>query len=223
MLIHIQQLLAEDELSQVREHLQEAEFRDGRETAGPTAARVKENLQLDSALQPAQAAGRVVVGALQRNRAFGMAVRPKAMLLPLFNRYEPGMQYGEHLDNPLMGGSRPIRTDVSVTVFLSDPTTYDGGELVLQTDSGVKRFRGNAGDAFAYPSNLFHQVTAVTRGVRIVAVTWAQSIIRDPAQRRILYDLGLIIERLQGESPSNPCLPLVQKSQMNLIRMWADV
>jgi len=145
------------------------------------------------------------------------------MLLPLFNRYEPGMHYGEHLDNPLMGANTPIRTDVSVTIFLSDPATYDGGELMLQTDAGVKTFRGNAGDAFAYPSNLFHQVTAVTRGIRIVAVTWAQSIIRDPAQRRILYDLGQTIERLQGESPANPCLPLVQKSQMNLVRMWADV
>jgi PKHD-type hydroxylase len=223
MLIHIQNLLTADELTGIHEQLNEAEFVDGKVTAGATAARVKDNLQLDGKAPPAQAAGKIILAAIQRNRAFGMAVRPKAMLMPLFNRYEQGMQYGEHLDNPLMGGRVPVRSDVSVTIFLSDPDTYDGGELVLQTDAGTKTIRGNAGDAFAYPSNLFHQVTPVTRGVRIVGVTWVQSIIRDPAQRRLLYDLGQAVEHLQAEIPPNPSLALVQKCQMNLVRMWAEL
>lgn len=223
MLIHIQNLLTADDLSEVQNRLQQAEFIDGKATAGAVAARVKQNLQLEESSREARDAGQIVLDALRNNRAFCAAVRPKAMLVPLFCRYEPGMHYGEHLDNPIMGGSVQVRTDVSVTVFLSDLSGYEGGELVVRTESGVQQFRGNAGDAFAYPSNLFHQVNRVTKGVRHVAVTWVQSIIRDDAQRRILFDLGQVIESLQKENANHACIPLTQKCQMNLTRMWAEV
>lgn len=223
MLIHIRQLLCEDEIRKVGELLDRTEFVDGTTTAGVRAALVKRNLQADEATAETRQASELVITALGRSAPFRAAVRPKAMLPALFSRYEPGMAYGEHLDNPIMGHPIPLRTDVSVTVFLNDPAEYDGGELVVQSDSGVQAIRGGAGDAFAYPSNLFHSVAEVTRGVRKVAVTWVQSLVRDPGRRRILYDLELAVESLRKGEADETAIALVRKSQMNLLRLWGDV
>lgn len=223
MLVHIRKLLSPEKLTEVQRFLDAGEFTDGRSSAGTTAARVKQNLQLTEDAPAGRDAGKIVAAALQSNGLFWNAVRPKAMLAPVFSRYEEGMQYGEHLDNPLMGGEVQIRTDVSVTVFLNDPADYDGGELVIHSDYSTQAIKCDAGDGFAYPSNLFHSVNAVTRGTRLVAVTWVQSMVRDPARRRILFDLADVAGRLTRQNADDPSAGIIQRCHMNLTRMWADV
>jgi len=150
---------------------------------------------------------------------FALAVRPKALTPILFSRYEPGMRYGSHVDDPLMQG---LRTDVSFTLFLSDPESYDGGELVIEGASGEDAVKLVAGSLIAYQSTALHRVAEVTRGERLAAVGWARSYVRDGAQRELLFELDTARQQLFAREGKSAEYDLVSKSLANLMRMWAD-
>lgn len=225
MLLLLKGILNGEHVARIGSLLEGAPFVDGRLTAGQDAKPAKRNLQADAASEPARAAGDVVLAALGGDSRFVLAVRPDVVLPPLFGRYEPGMAYGDHLDNPVMGlpaaAGGHVRTDVSVTAFLTDPDGYGGGELVIQSDYGQQAFKGAAGDVLVYPSTLVHRVQPVTRGVRLVAVTWVQSLVRDPARRKILFDLAVVASQLNDALPGRPEVGVIQECHHNLRRMWA--
>jgi PKHD-type hydroxylase len=206
VLLQIPSVLNREELETVRHQLAGAPFVDGRFSAGQAAQRVKQNLELDRrAIRDLEA----------------LALRVAA---PYYARYTPGMQYGDHVDDPIMGADGQLyRSDVSITVFLSDPSEYDGGELVVKTPFGEQLVKLPAGDAVMYPASSLHRVAAVTRGERLVAVTWLQSLVRDPARRELLHELNCVRERLLASAPESEDAKLVNKTYVNLVRMWGDV
>lgn len=220
MLLSIRKLLSEQVLQAIEEQLAEASFISGKATAGSYAQGVKENLQVDSADQRSPLAGKMIIEALQGNQPFLVSVRPKHILAPLFSRYDEGMEYGRHLDNPIMGRSMALRTDVSVTIFLNSPAEYEGGELVIDSDYGPVKYKGDRGDAVVYPSTSTHRVSKVTGGQRRVAVTWVQSMIRSAEQRRLLFDLAMLERNLKETSSSLG--ELAERCHYNLFRMWAE-
>lgn len=195
MIVAIANVLDAEQLSHVRGLLAQGEYIDGKQTAGWHARLVKHNRQLAGG-GPARQANAIVRGALLENEVFRAAVLPRRLRNMLFSRYEGGNAYGAHVDDALMGsgpsaeddGDR-TRSDVSMTVFLSEPDSYDGGELVIETTGGEQTFKLEAGDAITYPSNTLHHVAEVSRGTREVAVSWAQSLVRSPEKREILFDL----------------------------------
>jgi PKHD-type hydroxylase len=161
---------------------------------------------------------------MANNATFRSAVLPYRMADPIFARYQPGMTYGDHVDDPLMGLSgQRFRTDVSMTIFLRDPGSYEGGELVVRTTFGEKRVKLDAGSAVIYPSSSLHHVAEVTSGERLVALAWIQSYVRDPARRELLYELDLAREHLLARMPDDEHTGLVDKSYANLLRMWGEV
>ncbi|MDQ2697104.1 MAG: Fe2+-dependent dioxygenase [Pseudomonadota bacterium] len=223
MILCIAQVLTADELETIRAGLRQAAFVDGRQTAGWHARQVKRNAQTapddprTAALRP------LVAAALQRNALLQIAARPRALRPVLFSRYEPGMEYGAHVDDAVMGGARPLRSDLSLTLFLSDPADYDGGELIVETTAGEDSFRLEAGSMVVYPSSTLHRVAPVTRGVRLAAVTWVQSLVRDPARREILFDLDTVRRALHQRDGKSREFDLLAKSVANLLRLWAEV
>jgi PKHD-type hydroxylase len=167
---------------------------------------------------------RILTSALAHNATFRSAVLPYRMADPIFARYQPGMTYGDHVDDPLMGHSgQRFRTDVSMTVFLRPPESYAGGELVIGTTFGQQQVKLKAGSAVIYPSSSLHHVAPVTQGERLVALAWMQSYVRDPARRELLYELDQAREHLLQHAPDDPHTALVDKSYANLLRMWGDV
>ncbi len=224
MLYRIPQVLDNTQLGQVREILSRARFVDGRLSAGMAARRVKQNEELDPAAVDLAALNRMVMGPLVSHPTFKSAGLPHRVAVPFYARYSPGMHYGDHVDDPVMGpaGGR-YRSDVSVTVFLSDQQDYDGGELAIQTTFGTQAVKLPAGDAVLYPSSSLHHVAEISRGERLVAVTWVQSMVRDPARRDLLHDLNQARERLLEERPEAQETGRVDRSYVNLVRMWADV
>jgi len=224
MLLEIPGLLTQAQIAKIEETLGHGQFVDGRNTAGSAAKRVKHNEEMNIDPQRKDHLNRLLVSALANNATFSSAVFPQKMADPIFARYFPGMTYGDHVDDPIMGRTGPrFRTDVSMTIFLRDPASYDGGELVVRTTFGEKRVKLAAGDAVIYPSTTLHRVDEVTRGERLVALFWIQSQIRDAAQRELLYELNLAREHLLESAPEQEHTKLVDKSYANLIRMWADV
>ena len=216
-------VLGADELALIRQVLDLAEFEDGKLTAGALAAAVKDNRQLRRTGAPEEAALDGAVGAaLARHALFTAAVMPLHLTAPLFARYEPGMRYGAHVDAAVMGPGGSVRTDVSITVFLNDPGEYEGGELALELPGGVRQFKLPAGDAVAYPTFTVHQVNPVTAGRRLVAVTWAQSRVRDPQMREVLFDLHAAGQALHADRPGSLEERLVQKAATNLLRLVVD-
>jgi len=191
-------------------------------TASGSAVQVKSNEQLDVQTDLARQAGQLLIDKLRTNPLFEAATLPARIVPPRFSRYRTGMRYGDHLDAPLMTGLPPLRTDIAVTVFLTDPGGYAGGELVIDTDYGVQRFKGGAGDCVIYPAHMFHRVEFVSAGERIVAFFWIQSLVREPARRRILFDLAGVTEFLDQTSPSGAHIETLRRCHANLIRMWAD-
>ncbi len=225
MMLKIPKLLGSPLIEKIHEILTGAEFVDGKLTAGMAAARVKNNLEMKKEPKRQELLVRILMGSLSQNETFKAAVFPYRMADPIFARYEPGMTYGDHVDDPIMGGGGGgiFRTDVSMTVFLNDPDSYEGGELVVQTAFGTQRVKLAAGDAVVYPSSSLHHVAEVTRGQRMVALLWIQSHVRDPAQRELLFDLNQAREQLLREAPEARSTALVDKSFANLVRMWSDV
>jgi predicted O-linked N-acetylglucosamine transferase (SPINDLY family)/predicted 2-oxoglutarate/Fe(II)-dependent dioxygenase YbiX len=218
----IEQVLTTAELSAITEQLDRAEFIDGKFTAGKFAAHEKHNLQLhpDQAIAPELSAK--LVGAIARNFTFQQAFHPKIIRQPLFSRYEPGMSYGDHVDAAIMG-QPPIRSDLSITVFLNDPDSYEGGELVLSDRQSIYPIKLSAGSMIVYPSLYLHRVNPVSRGVRLVAVTWVQSLIRDAGDRAILFDLCTSWQRAFAQYGKTPEFDLIVKSHENLLRKWAEL
>lgn len=224
MLLEIPGILNEAQLRKVTEVLEQAEFVDGKLTAGMAARRVKNNQEMQRDPKKMELLMRILVSSLAHNETFSSAVLPYRMADPIFARYQPGMTYGDHVDDAIMGKRGPrFRSDVSMTLFLRDPDTYDGGELVIRTSFGTREVKLAAGDAVIYPSSSLHRVAEVTRGERLVALAWMQSHVRDPAQRELLYELNLAREHLLKTVPDEKTTGLVDKTFSNLVRMWADV
>ena len=224
MLLVVRGVLKPDELALARSWLAEAPFVDGKLSAGVAARRVKDNEERDRNAADVERLDRLVMGALARHPSYRNGALPLHAASPLYARYRPGMTYGEHLDDPIMGtGGVLYRSDVAVTVFLSDPGAYDGGELVIRTAAGEHSVKEAAGDAVLYPASTIHRVNPVTRGERLVAVTWVQSLVRDPARRELLYGLNLAREKLLAASPEAEETAQVNAAYLNLIRMWSDL
>jgi PKHD-type hydroxylase len=223
MLTRIPDVLSAEELNSIRQVMAEGEYADGRVTAGSRARRVKDNLQLHKGDPSARELNDVVLGALWRSRLLRMAALPKRIQRPLFSRYREGMRYGQHVDDALMKQSGDsVRTDLALTVFLSDPATYDGGELLMQSPYGEVDVKLPMGHAVLYPASTLHQVRPVTRGERWAAVTWLESHVREPAKREILFDLDAIKMALAQSRPDEPETELAHKTYSNLLRLWAE-
>jgi PKHD-type hydroxylase len=220
MILCIAEMLDAATLSSVRGSLSDAAFADGAATAGWSARLVKRNEQL-AAGPEARGLQQRVLDALARNEVFKAAVLPQRILRPLFSRYRPGMSYGTHVDNAMMGEEQ-LRTDVSVTVFLTPPGDYDGGELVIETAGGEEAYKLASGSAVVYPSTMLHRVNEVTRGAREVAVTWAQSFIRSAERRELLFDLERARRALFEREGKTAELDLLHKTASNLRRMWVE-
>jgi PKHD-type hydroxylase len=224
MLLRIPGLLNPAQLEKVHQLLTDAEFVDGKLSAGFAAARVKHNEEMRQEPERMQLLVRILMASLGHNERFRFAALPHRVADPIFARYQPGMTYGDHVDDPIMGGTGPrFRSDLSMTLFLNAPERYEGGELVMRTAFGDQRVKLPAGDAVLYPSSSLHQVAEVTAGERLVAVTWIQSYVRDAARRELLFELNQARETLLKDSPQAAHTTLVDRSYANLVRMWADV
>jgi PKHD-type hydroxylase len=210
-------------VAQIRAWLSQARFVDGSATAIGGAARFKHNLQLTREDPVERRAVELLVSALQGHALFQEAAWPDAMMRPLFCRYQPGMRYGDHVDGAMLGQPPElIRCDVAVTVCLSDGSEYDGGELVIDTTGVPQSWKGSAGDAIVYAADTLHRVNEVTRGVRDVAVFWVQSLVRDPRQRRILFELRSVLDAMDLAPESSPHVETIRRTYFNLMRMWTD-
>lgn len=223
MIFSIDNVLTPEELSFVISSLDTADFVDGKTTAGWHARFVKHNTQLKSQATYAKDLKDLVKTALKRSTLFQIAVQPKVIHSMIFSRYEAGMSYGTHIDNAVMGNQEFMRSDVSLTLFLSDPSTYDGGELVIENIEGERTFKLEAGSVVVYPSSTLHRVEPVTRGIRSVAVSWVQSLVRDPYKREILFELDTARRALFAKDGKTTEFDLISKSHANLLRKWADV
>lgn len=222
MLICISSVLSTDELSTVQSCISSKDYLDGKETAGWAAAQVKNNLQLSSKSAGYKKAQGIITEALARNQVFTLAAMLKAMRPILISRYETGMSYGLHVDNALMGDNPQTRTDMAFTLFLNEPDEYEGGELVIEDPAGERDFKLPAGSLVLYPANTLHRVEEVISGCRHVAVSWIQSLVRDPARRQILFELETartVFFKKHGKSEEMDSLT---RCTSDLWRMWAD-
>ncbi len=228
MLLHIPAILTQDELARIRQPLDAADWIDGRETVGVQGALVKRNEQLSDASPLRAELGRIVQLALDRSLLFFAATLPLRMLPPRFNRYQGGGNYGFHIDGSVMrlGGADMhvnVRSDVSCTLFLCSPDEYDGGELVVSDTYGEHKVKLPAGDLVLYPSSSLHQVTPVTRGARLASFFWVQSMVRDDAQRRLLFEMDASIETLRRSGADAAVVLRLTGVYHNLLRRWAEV
>ena len=188
------------------------------------AKRVKDNEELADSAPELDRLNGLVMAALTRHPDYRGGALPLHIAAPYYARYRPGMSYGEHLDDPIMGsGGVRYRSDIAITLFLNPPQAYDGGELVIQTAFGSQSVKLPAGDAVLYPAGCLHRVTPVTQGERLVAITWAQSLVRDPARRELLYGLNAAREKLLQTVPDATETAQVSAAYLNLIRMWSDI
>ena len=219
MQIIIADVLSADEVKTVRAALEGARFIDGRETAGFAARTVKHNRQAAGDDRSLETVRKLIAARVLENDLFRLAVRPKMLSPLLFSRYETSMHYGSHIDDALMAG---MRADVAFTLFLSEPDSYDGGELAIESPAGDDIVKLASGSLVAYPATTLHRVADVRRGVRLAAVGWARSFIRDPAQRELLFDLDTARREMFAREGKSAEFDLVSKSLANLIRMWAE-
>lgn len=223
MLITIPSILPSDRLQSIYALLKDAVFVNGSLSAGSAAKRVKNNEEVAMNAAQINQLNNIVMGSLVANPHYKSAALPLRVAAPFYARYTEGKEYGDHVDDPVMGGADRYRSDVSITIFLSKPEDYDGGELVIQTNFGEQQIKLNAGDAVIYPSSSLHHVNPVTRGERLVAVTWVQSMIRNPEQRELLYRLNTARESLLSNSPESQESKDVDICYANLVRMWAEL
>lgn len=221
MIVCISDLLTPQELAQLQQNLAQATFVDGKLTAGWHAKVVKENQQL-APENSNKALKEIIYGALKRNRLFQAVARPRKIHSLLFSRYRPGMAYGRHVDNALMGGANFWRSDLSFTVFLTDPTSYEGGELVIEGADSETPYKLRAGSAIVYPSTTLHRVDPVVTGERLVSVGWIQSLVRDMEKREILFDLETVKRSIFAQYGKTDEFDLLTKSIANLLRQWAE-
>jgi PKHD-type hydroxylase len=224
LIVCVPNVLTPDEVRSLSDGLRSSSYVDGAATAGWSARGVKNNLQIDASSGGLSRLQAIVRDAFQRNALLQAAILPAATTQVLFNRYEVGMEYGPHVDAPVMGSlASAVRTDVAITLFLSDPASYTGGELVAQTQGMAGQFKLDAGAAIAYPANSLHYVAPVTQGVRFAAIIWVQSQVRDPARRELLWDLENAKRQIFAREGKSATFDAVSKSHANLLRMWAEV
>ena len=226
MLLTIPNVLSSDEVIQIRDYLDKADWQEGTNTAGSIARNVKQNHQLDDTKEPAISLGNHLLRALSQHPAFISAALPDKIYPPKFNRYKESETYGAHVDGSLMqlpNSHKTLRTDLSATLFLADPDEYEGGELTIETQYGTQSVKLAAGDLVLYPSTSLHQVAPVTKGTRLASFFWIQSMVRDSQQREILFELDQSVQRLTGELVANHH-DVVHLSGIyhNLIRQWAQ-
>ena len=225
MMLHIQRVLAPDEVAAAREVLRDQAWIDGRATAGEQSARAKRNLQVPQDAPAARALGQTILEALGRHPQFVSAALPLRVYLPLFNRYEAGMAFGAHVDNAIrFAGPVRFRTDLSATLFLSEPEDYEGGELIIEDAYGEHAARLPAGDMLLYPAGSVHRVAPVTHGSRWAAFFWAQSMVRADEQRSLLFGLDNAIQALSSRVGQNDTeVVRLTATYHNLLRMWSEV
>lgn len=224
MLITIDNLLDQQRLKLVREMLADANFVDGKLSAGMEAKQVKNNEELSLQSPLHQRLNQIVMGALIQNEIYQKAALPLKLATAFYARYMPGMTYGYHVDDPIMGPmAGRYRTDISTTVFLSDKSEYEGGEIVIKTEFGNEKVKLAAGSAVVYPSRSLHKVAEVISGERLVAVTWAQSLVKSNEKRELLYDLSIARDKMINEMPLSDETGRVSRAYANLLRMWSEV
>jgi PKHD-type hydroxylase len=225
VLARIPDILSSNQLAEVRKALATAEWIDGRVTAGHRSERVKNNLQLPERHPIARQLGTMILTELERNPLFVSSALPLKIVPPLFNRYEGGQHYGDHVDGairPVTGTLLRVRTDLSATLFLSSPNDYDGGELVITDSFGTHRVKLPAGDLILYPGTSLHRVEPVTRGVRFASFFWIESMVREDSQRQLLFDLDTAIQRLAATVPEHQAIDPLLNVYHNLLRHWAN-
>jgi PKHD-type hydroxylase len=225
MLLHLPAVLTKAQVARCRELMERAKWVDGRVTAGHQSAKAKHNLQIAEGTPEAREMGEMIVLALERNPLFVSAALPQRVFPPLFNRYEPGMNFGAHVDNAIRqvtGTPLRIRTDLSMTLFLTRPEDYDGGELVVEDTYGAHSVKLAAGDAILYPGTSLHRVNPVTRGVRLASLFWIQSMIREDSQRTLLFDLDMAINQVAEAIPQHRAVIALTNCYHNLLRGWAE-
>lgn len=226
MLLAIPDVLPPEQLAEARALLDSAEWVDGKVTAGHQGARVKDNQQIPAEHPIAHRVGEMILRRLGTDSLFLSAALPLHILPPMFNRYTGGQQFGTHVDGSIRqipGTNERIRTDLSCTLFLAGPEEYDGGELVIEDTYGAKSVKLPAGHMILYPSTSLHHVTPVTRGARLCSFFWLQSMIRSDAQRSLLFDMDMAIQRLGAEQPGHPSVVQLTGVYHNLIRQWAEM
>ena len=225
MLLQVPKVLDADQVAQCRRMLDEANWADGRITAGYQSAQAKHNLQLPEDAPVARELGDLILAALQRSPLFLSAALPLKVFPPLFNRYAGGHAFGNHVDNAIRqvrGTPHRIRTDLSATLFLSAPDEYVGGELVVEDTFGTHAVKLPAGDMILYPASSLHLVRPVTRGVRTASFFWIQSMVRDDGERTLLYDLDRATQQVHRDLPDSPAALQLTGIYHNLLRRWAD-
>lgn len=227
MLLHVPKVLSVEQVAHCRERLAQAGWADGRITAGYQSAKAKDNAQLPENDPIARELGAIILDALAKNPTFFSAALPQRVFPPLFNRYEGGQAFGFHVDNAIRydrsrGGMDTVRTDLSATLFLSAPEDYDGGELVIEDTYGSHSIKLPAGDLVLYPGTSLHKVTPVTRGARLASFFWIQSLLREDAQRRLMFELDVSIRRLTADVPEHPALVQLTGVYHNLLRRWSE-
>jgi len=226
MLTHVPRVLTAAQLARCRQLMEKATWVDGRVTAGHQSALAKHNLQIPEDAAEAREMGEIIVRALEQIPLFISAALPLRVFPPLFNRYEPGMTFGAHVDGAIRqvpGTPLRIRTDLSATLFVSAPEEYEGGELVVEDTFGTHSVKLPAGDMILYPASSLHRVTPVTRGVRLASFFWIQSMVADDGERTLLFDLDMAINGVNQAAPNHPALVALTSCYHNLLRRWATV
>jgi len=223
MLLRIKQLISDPDLIKIQQILQQAKFRDGKLSAGLRAQQVKNNQEISKEDVHLDELNSLVMNNLVRHPIFQRGALPHRVAVPFYVRYEKGMHYGEHIDDPIMGPSERYRSDLAVTVFLNEPHDYQGGELIINTSYSEQSIKYAAGDVVMYPANTLHRVATVTEGVRLVAVTWVQSMVRSNEQRELLYQLSQTRDRLMRKQPDSEECKTIDHVYVNLVRMWSEV
>lgn len=226
MMLHIARVLNPQQVADCRQLLLQAQWQDGRQTAGPSAALVKNNLQLPPESLEAQQLGQLILAELERNTLFMSAALPRRVLAPRFNCHQAGQAYGLHTDNAVqrLPNGDLMRSDLSATLFLSSPDEYEGGELEIVASLATHSIKLAAGDLLLYPSTSLHQVCPVTRGTRLCAFFWLQSMVRDAEQRRLLFELDQSVQQLGRElGVGHSCVVQLTGVYTNLVRQWADI
>jgi len=225
MLIRIPNVLTPAQVAAARKALESADWMDGKATAGALTKGVKDNAQVPSGHPVARRLGEMITEALSKNALFMRAALPLKVVPPSFNRYAGGQSYGDHVDATVQhvwGSANRIRTDLSATLFLSAPEDYDGGELTLKDELGERAIKLPAGDMVLYPATSLHHVTPVTRGVRLAAFFWMQSMVRDDGERSLLFDLGTALAQFEQALPEHPAIVQLTGVYFNLFRRWTD-
>lgn len=227
MLVCIPKVLNAEQLAVLRQHLDQAgtAWVDGRVSAGYSGAPVKFNQQIDERAEVAQQCQHLILGMLERNPLFISAALPNIVYPPMFNRYSEGMTFGAHVDGGVRihpHNGRKLRTDISATLFLSDPASYDGGELQVEDTYGTHSVKLEAGDMVIYPATSLHQVTPITRGTRVASFFWIQSLVRDDAQRALLFDLDNAIQKLNQTGADDGARRSLVGCYHNLLRQWTE-